>query len=398
MSHQTSFRVLTLGNISSKGLSELSTGPFYTGPTVRDPDAIIVRSERVATDEYPKLLAVARAGAGVNNITVANATARGVCVFNTPGANANAVAELVFTMLGVYARRIGVALGYIRNLASSSLDDAEIRKTVEEEKSRFTGIELAGRTLAVVGLGAVGVQVANRGVLKGMRVIGCDPSPTVANMHQLDPRVEIAKGMDAAIALADVLSVHVPLIDGTRHLIGRKELGVMRRGAILVNFSREGVYDEDAVLRTLSDGKIAAYISDFPNGRIIDVPGVIVTPHLGASTDDANEKCAAMAGAQLRNYLLRGTVVNSVNFPTVETPLHPDTMTRLVVINRNVPGMIASVTRILANAGINIAGMKNYGNDAVGYNVIDATSLVPPPLLREIGDITGVVRVRALIP
>jgi D-3-phosphoglycerate dehydrogenase len=349
----------------------------------------------VDTDEIPSMLAIARAGAGVNNISIEKATEKGVCVFNTPGANANAVAELVFIMLGIAARKIHKSLDFTQALAAEG-DDKVIGEKVEKGKAQFSGFELQGKTLGVVGLGKIGVLAANAGLQHGMQVIGYDPFPTVANVHLLNPKVEIKHKLDDILARADVISVHVPLSDKTRHLIGEAQLKKAKQGVILMNYARKGIYDDQAVIAALDAGQVSMYLSDFPYKALLGRPNVICTPHLGASTAESEENCAVMAVNQLKNYLEYGVVANSVNFPITEVYPEASTRTRLVVINKDVPNMIAQITQAVGGAGINIGSFTNASNGKIGYNIIDVEADVPDAVVNAIKGIGNVIRVRVL--
>lgn len=388
------FKIKTLNNISQQGL-KLFNDNYAVTPGEASPDAVLVRSAIVDTDEIPSMLAIARAGAGTNNISIDKATEKGVCVFNTPGANANAVAELVFIMLGIAARKVHKSMDFTQALAAET-DDKVIGEKVEKGKAQFSGFELQGKTLGIIGLGKIGVLAANAGLQHGMTVIGYDPFPTVANVHLLHPRVEIAHKLDDILAKADVISVHVPLSDKTRHLISEAQLKKAKQGVILMNYARKGIYDDQAVIAALETGKVGIYISDFPYKALLGRPNVICTPHLGASTAESEENCAVMAVNQLRNYLEYGVVANSVNFPITEVYPEAATKTRLVVINKDVPNMIAQVTQAVGAAGLNIASFTNASNGKIGYNIIDLESDVPESVVSAIKGIDKVVRVRML--
>ncbi|MDB5102529.1 MAG: D-isomer specific 2-hydroxyacid dehydrogenase NAD-binding protein [Fibrobacteres bacterium] len=388
------FKIKTLNNISQQGLKLFGDNYAVSGDA-SSPDAVLVRSAIVDTDEIPSMLAIARAGAGVNNISIDKATEKGVCVFNTPGANANAVAELVFIMLGIAARKIHKSLEFSQALAGEA-DDKAISEKVEKGKANFSGFELQGKTLAVIGLGKIGVLVSNAGLQHGMNVIGYDPFPTVANVHLLNPRVEIAHKLDDVIAQADVISVHVPLSDKTRNLIGEAQLKKAKNGVILMNYARKGIYDDAAVVAGLESGKVSHYINDFPSKALLGRPNVICTPHLGASTAESEENCAVMAVKQLRNYLEYGIVANSVNFPIIEVYPEESTRTRVVVINKDVPNMIAQITQVIGKAGLNIVSFTNASNGKVGYNIIDLDKDLSEALVETIKAIGNVVKVRVL--
>ncbi|MEO6097021.1 MAG: phosphoglycerate dehydrogenase [Fibrobacteria bacterium] len=388
------FKIKTLNNISQQGL-KLFGDNYDVGADSSSPDAVLVRSAIVDTDEIPSMLAIARAGAGVNNISIDKATDKGVCVFNTPGANANAVAELVFIMLGIAARKIHKSLEFSQTM-SVEADDKIINEKVEKGKANFSGFELQGKTLGVIGLGKIGVLVSNAGLQHGMNVVGYDPFPTVANVHLLNPRVEITPKLEEIIAKSDIITVHVPLSDKTRGLIGEAQLKKAKQGVILMNYARKGIYDDAAVIAALDSGKVSHYINDFPSKALLGRPNVICTPHLGASTAESEENCAVMAVNQLRNYLEYGIVANSVNFPIIEAYPEEHTRTRVVVINRDVPNMIAQITQVIGNAGLNIVSFTNASNGKVGYNIIDLDKELPEPLVATIKGIGNVVRVRVL--
>lgn len=369
---------------------------YVIGHDVSDPEAILVRSAEVEVDAFPSLLAVARAGVGVNNITIREATGRGIPVFNTPGANANAVAELVFVMLGFVARRIDQAIGFVRELSNRTTDTFPIEEAVEKSKACFAGFELRGKTLGVIGLGKIGVCVANLGVRFGMKVIGFDPKPTIANIHQVDSRVEIVSTIEHVLRDSDIVTVHVPLTADTRHLIGRREIKELKSGCILMNYARSGIYDDVEVLEALREQRIAMYVTDFPTEILLQEQKVICTPHLGASTVESEENCAVMAVRQLKQYVEFGVVNNSVNFPTVSVMPHQKTRARLCVVNRDVPNMIAHISSVLGEDGINIHSFVNESNGVIGYNLVDLTEDVSSELITRIKSIDGVIRVRML--
>jgi len=388
------YRVKTLNSIASEGLALL--GPDYAvRADEKDPMGILVRSALVDTDEYPSLLAVARAGAGVNNITVEKATTKGICVFNAPGANANAVAELVFVMLGISARNIHLAINFCGSLAG--LNNKEVNEQVEAKKAAFRGFELAGKTLGVLGLGKIGVRVANGGLQRQMRVIGFDPSPALENIHQLSPEVSIAKSWKEVIEKVNVLTLHMPFNEKLRNFINADVLKRLPQGAILVNYARGSLVDEAAVLAALDSGRLAGYVTDFPTAAMLSNPKIIVSPHLGASTEESEELCSSMAVQELKDYLEYGTITNSVNFPTVESVPSDEVHTRLIMINRDVPGMIGFASQKIGDRGINITSYLNASNGSVGYNIIDLESPIPDDLVREIAGHAGVVRVRTIV-
>lgn len=389
------YRIATLNKISPEGLN-LFGSEYEVADGLSSPDAILVRSAQLDTDGYPDTLAIARAGAGVNNITVEKATASGICVFNTPGANANAVAELVFTVLGSYARNVLPGIQFARDTAAATDSDKELDEKVEKGKGKFAGFELAGKTLGVIGLGKIGVLVANLGVQHRMKVVAFDPFPSIDNIHALEPAVQILKSMAQVAAACDVLSIHVPLSDKTRGLVNTQFLSGMKDGAILMNYSRGPVVAEADVVAALESGKLRAYLNDFPSKALINHPKAICTPHLGASTEESEENCATMAVLQLKAYLELGNVVNSVNFPLCESIPDAAVKTRLIVINKDVPNMIATVSQILGAAGVNIASYNNKSNGKVGYNIVDVEGDIPAAAVDAVKASADVIRVRVI--
>lgn len=389
------YRIATLNKISPEGLN-LFGSEYEIADGLSSPDAILVRSAQLDTDGYLSTLAIARAGAGVNNITVDKATAAGICVFNTPGANANAVAELVFTVLGCYARNILPGIQFATETAAATDSDKELDEKVEKGKGKFAGFELAGKTLGVIGLGKIGVLVANGGIASGMDVVAFDPFPSVDNIHQLEPSVKIAKSMAEVAKSCDILSVHVPLMDKTRGMVDSAFIGGMKDGAILVNYSRGPIVKESDVIAALDSGKLRAYLNDFPSKALVAHAKSICTPHLGASTEESEENCATMAVNQLKGYLELGNVVNSVNFPVCESVPADAVKTRLIVINKDVPNKIAAITKVLGDAGVNIASLVNKSNGKVGYNIIDVEGEIPSAAVESVKSAEDVIRVRVI--
>lgn len=387
------YRIKKINNIVPEGLAHFSD-QFVVSPEETAPDGIILRSSPLDVDDYPELLCVARAGAGTNNINVERATELGICVLNTPGANANAVVDLVFPMIGVWKRNIYKGIEFCKSL--SSIPPEKVAKEVEARKSAFRGEEIAGKKLAVIGLGQIGVRMANAGVYRYMQVTGYDPSPAIANIHQLSPEVRIRRNLANAVGDADVVTLHLPLVEGTRQLVGPKFIGRMKRGAILVNYARGPVVDEDAVVAALDSGQLSAFLSDFPSPKIIGHEKVLTTPHLGASTAESEENCSTMAVKELAHYLKYGNVVHSVNFPNIEAVPGDEVVTRLIVINRDVPGMIAGVSNILGSHGINIASYLNRSNGRVGYNIIDVETKISPQVVEEVERNEDVIRTRVI--
>jgi D-3-phosphoglycerate dehydrogenase len=387
------YRIKIINRIAPEGLALF--GPNYqVSPDEASPHGIVVRSSQVDTDDYSELLAVARAGAGVNNITVDKATEHGICVFNTPGANANAVAELLFTMLGTQMRHIHEGVELCKELAG--LDDAAINQAVEARKAAFRGVELAGKTLGVIGVGKIGVMVANGGVQRQMKVVAFDPFPALENIHALSYDVKLSKSLGAVLQGADIVTIHVPLNKKTRGLVNREFVAQMRPGATLINFARGEIVDDAPVLKALDEGKLQGYISDFPNRKNLGNPRVLTSPHLGASTEESEENCACLAVSELKEYLEYGTISRSVNFPTVESIPSGSCHARLIMINRDIPGMIGFATNILGSSNINIASYMNESNGQIGYNIIDVESPVPQEVITRIEAHPDVIRTRLI--
>lgn len=387
------FRIQTLNSISQKGLDRLPGDRYEVGSDVGHPDAILVRSADMHDVNIPaSVLAVGRAGAGTNNIPVSLLSQRGVPVFNAPGANANAVKELVLAGLFLGARHIGPALDFVRtlDLAGDALDDA-----VEQGKKRFIGHELPGRALGVVGLGAIGVEVANAAHLLGMHVLGYDPQITVQRAWQLSSGVEQALSLEDLFARSNAVTVHVPLTDGTQGLVNAKRIALMPEGSTILNFARAAIVDEAAVLAALRTGRIAAYVCDFPSAATRGVAGVIALPHLGASTSEAEENSAAMVADTLRDFLENGNIRHSVNFPEAALPRVPATA-RIAIANSNVPNMVGQISTRLAEAGLNISDLLNKSKGEVAYTLIDIDGKVPAGLVEKIGGIQGVLSARAV--
>jgi D-3-phosphoglycerate dehydrogenase len=385
------FRILTLNNISARGLARLPRERYQVSDSIGRPDAILVRSADMHAMSIPaEVRAVGRAGAGVNNIPVAPLAARGVVVFNTPGANANAVKELVLAGLLLAARNIGPAWLFARALAG---DDAAIDAAVEQGKKRFVGFELPGRTLGVVGLGAVGVEVANSALALGMKVLGYDPQLTVQRAWQLSSSAEQAGSLEDLFARSDAITLHVPLNEATAGLANAARLALMKPDATLLNFARGAIVDDGAVIAALDAGRLHAYVCDFPCNALKDHPRVVTLPHLGASTGEAEENCAVMAAEQLRDFLENGNIRNSVNYPEAVLPRVPNT-TRLGVANRNVPNMVGQISTCLAAQRINIADLLNKSRGEYAYTLIDAEGTISDALLAQIRAIDGVLSAR----
>jgi len=386
------FRILTLNQISAHGLHRFPSARYTVGKSVDDPDAIIVRSHDMRAMAIPRSVkAVGRAGAGTNNIPVAEMSKRGAPVFNAPGANANAVKELVLAALLLGARNVVPALRYVDGLDPGAPD---LEARVEEGKKQFAGVELPGRTLGIVGLGSIGSLVADTAIKLGMKAIGFDPEITVDAAWRLPSSVRKANSIDEVIRHADFISLHVPLVPATRHLVDARKLALAKPGAFLLNFSRDAIVDEDAVVAALRSQKLRGYLCDFPSAKLIGEPRVVALPHLGASTAEAEENCAAMVVDQVREYLEHGTIANAVNFPNVE--MTRESPHRLAIANANVPNMLGQISSTVARAGLNIHNMVNKSRGDMAYTLVDVDSAVDDATIRSIASIDGVLSVRAI--
>src|SRR5689334_11016978 len=385
------FKILTLNNISARGLARLPRERYDVSSELTAPDGILVRSadmHKVAV--APSVLAIGRAGAGTNNIPVAEMSKRGIPVFNAPGANANAVKELVLASLFLAARNIVQAWDFARALEG---DDETIDKAVEAGKKKFVGFEIPGRTLGVIGLGAIGVEVANSALALGMKVLGYDPQITVQRAWQLSSNVEQALSLDDLFSRSDVITVHVPLTNDTRGLVNATRLKLMKKGGVILNFSRAAIVDDRAVIAALDDGRLHAYVCDFPKNDLKSHSKVVTLPHLGASTGEAEENCAVMVADTLRDFLENGNIRNSVNFPEVVLPRAPNS-TRLAVANSNVPNMVGQISTCLAAANLNIADLLNKSRGEYAYTLIDTDGAVSDDIVKKIRGIEGVLAAR----
>jgi len=386
------FEVLVLNQISANGLKRLPAERYKIGPDLTAPDAVLVRSADMhALTIPPTVVAIGRAGAGTNNIPVGEMSARGVPVFNAPGANANAVKELVLAAMLMTARNLAPALRFVAGLDAAS---KHMEKAVEEGKKAFAGFELAGHTLGIVGLGKVGCLVADAAIKLGMDVHGFDPHITVDAAWSLPAQVRRAASVADVLKHADFLSLHVPLIDATRDLVNADNLPLMHAGAVLLNFSREGVVNEAAVLAALDAKRLGWYACDFPSPAANAHARVLALPHLGASTGEAEENCAVMVVDQLRAYLEHGVVANAVNFPAVS--MARESAHRVAIANANVPNMLGQISTAMAAAGLNIHNMVNKSRGDMAYTLVDVDSPVSPQVLESIRAITGVLSVRDL--
>lgn len=386
------YKIQTLNKISAKGLELLPREGYEVGSEIPNPDAIILRSHKMHDRTIPpSVRAIGRAGAGVNNIPVDACSASGIVVFNTPGANANSVKEMVLMSLLLSSRRVADGMAWVKSLVGQG---AEVPKLVEQRKSDFAGPEIKGKKLGVIGLGAIGVMVANDATALGMEVTGYDPFISVDAAWGLSRAVKRAPGLSSLIAESDYLTVHVPLTEKTQGLINSETCAQMKKGTRLLNFSRGGLVNNGAVREALASGKIASYVTDFPDEELLKEPNVVCFPHLAASTPEAEENCATMAVTQVRNYLELGTIENSVNFPQCQ--MAPSASKRIVVANSNVPNMVGQITTLLAESKINIQDMINKSRGDFAYNIIDVENEVSEDLLRKIRAIDGVVMTRLI--
>jgi len=383
------FKILTLNSISSVGLKRFPSERYVVGGKVENPDAILVRSQDMHTMELPvRVRTIGRAGAGVNNIPVEKMSKRGVPVFNAPGANANAVKELVVAGMLIAARNLTPALKFVEGLQG---DDKTVDKTVENGKKDFAGFELPRHVLGVIGLGKVGSLVADTAIKLGMDVLGYDPEITVDAAWSLPAQVKKAGSIEEVLKASDLVTLHVPLVDATRKMINAARIKLMKKGSILLNFSRDGIVDNEAVLEALSAKHLRCYVCDFPAQKLIGHPQVVALPHLGASTAEAEDNCAVMVVDQVRDFMENGNILNSVNFPDVSMPR--ESPYRVCVANANVPNMVGQISTAMAKAGLNIHNMLNKSKREMAYTLLDVDSPVPADVVANIRSIEGVLSV-----
>ncbi|MEP7274988.1 MAG: phosphoglycerate dehydrogenase [Betaproteobacteria bacterium] len=388
----TKFQIQVYNQISSHGLHRFPAARFTVGKAVEQPDAIVLRSHDLnGATIPPSVKAIGRAGSGTNNIPVAALSKRGVPVFNAPGANANAVKELVLAALLIAARNVAPALAYVNALPAHAPD---LERRVEDGKKQFAGHELPGKTLGIVGLGAIGSLVADTAIKLGMKVTGFDPDITVDAAWRLPSSVRRAHGIDELLRHADFVTLHVPLVAATRGLIDGRRLALLKPGAALVNFARDAIVDDAAVVAALRARKLRYYLCDFPSPALIGEPGVVALPHLGASTEEAEENCAIMVVDQVREFLDNGTIANAVNFPSVDMPR--EAPFRVGIANANVPNMVGQISTAMAKAGLNIHNMLNKSRGEMAYTLVDVDSAVEPAVVDAISAIDGVLSVRAI--
>jgi len=386
------YTIKTYNNISEQGLTRLPSDEYTIDTEAASPDAIMLRSFKMHEEPVAdSVRAVGRAGAGVNNIPVDAMSDKGIVVFNAPGANANAVKELVIAGMLMACRNIGQAWQYTTTLEGS---DAEVTKAVEAGKKKYVGYELPGRTLGVIGLGAIGVQIANAADALGMRVIGFDPTITVKSAWQLSSNVEEVDSADELFKQADFVTFHVPLLDSTKNLLNAERLATMKDGSVILNFARDGIVDDSAALAAIDSGKIHAYVCDFPSNELKGHANVITLPHLGASTGEAEDNCAIMIADQLKDFLQNGNIRNSVNFPNIKLARIGET--RLAIANKNMPDMLAQVSHVLGQSNVNIKHMVNESKGDLAYTLIDVESEPSPDAIANINAIDGVLSVRVI--
>jgi len=386
------YKIQTLNKIAACGLDRLPRDNYETATEILNPAGILVRSADMHSSEIPaSVMAIARAGAGVNNIPVDKCTQRGIVVFNTPGANANGVKELVLASMLLSSRSLYDGIKWTQTLKEKG---DEVPDLVEKGKSQFVGPELQGKTLGVIGLGAIGALVANSAAALGMRVLGFDPYISVEAAWKLSHEVVKAPNLDALVAESDYITIHVPLVKDTKNLFNADRIARMKKGSRLLNFSRSGLVDNEAIKAAIAEKRVASYITDFPEAEMIGVEGVICVPHLGASTPESEDNCAIMAADQLREYLERGNIRNSVNFPNCE--MAPTGKSRITLINSNVPKVISNVTTLLGTSGLNIDEMLNKNRGDIAYNIIDVSDTVTAELVESLKAVEGVISVRVI--
>ena len=383
--------IKTLNKISQKGLSLFGDG-YNIDENIQNPDAIVVRSYKMHNMDFNKeLKAIARAGAGVNNIPLDRCTDEGIVVFNTPGANANAVKELVVASLFLASRDIASGISWVQSIKE---EGDNVPSLVEKNKSNFAGCEIKGKTLGVIGLGAIGAMVANSAIDLGMDVIGYDPYLSVDGAWLLSNQIQRSISLDEIFNKSDYITIHVPLLDSTKNMINKESLQKCKDGVKIINFARGGLVNNDDIIEALNSNKVSCYVTDFPEAKLLNIKGVVPIPHLGASTTESEENCAVMAVKQIKDFLENGNIVNSVNFPNCS--LAKSGEKRLIVANKNIPHMIGNITSILANKGINIEDMLNKSKNDIAYNIIDLSGDINQTLVQEIEKLEGVIFARII--
>lgn len=387
------YRISTLNKIASCGLNRLSREEYEIATELPNPDAIIVRSAKMHDMELPSTLkAIARAGAGTNNIPIDTCSEKGIVVFNTPGANANAVKELVLTSLFLASRKIYRGMVWAQTLTGKG---DEIPKLIEAGKNNFVGGEIKGKTLGIIGLGAIGISLANDAISLGMNVYGYDPFISVDAAWGLSSAVKRAKSLDQLLAKSDFITLHIPLTDETKGLICKEKLALMKDGVSIINLSRGGIVNNAAIIEAAKAGKISRYVTDFPEEELLNNENILCIPHLGASTPEAEDNCAIMACDQIADFLEHGNIKNSINFPNCELLAHPENE-RLIIINKNIPNMVAQITTLLAAKDVNITDMINKNRGDFAYNIINIDGTITDEIINELKNIDGIVSARAI--
>ena len=386
------FRIKTLNKIASVGLAQLDKGRFVVEDDCANPDGILVRSAKMHDYEFPEALrAIARAGAGTNNIPIDRCSEAGIVVFNSPGANANAVKEeVIFAMLAA-SRHMFEANEWAKHEAASG---ADVLTTMEKAKSQFAGPEIFGKTLGIIGLGAIGAKVADAALGLGMNIVGYDPYLSVHAALSLDRRVDVVSNLDDLLKVSDYITIHVPLNDSTRNTIDAAAIAKMKGDVRIINLARNGLVDEEALIPALESGRVAAYVTDFPDNRIANATGVIALPHLGASTPESEDNCAIMAAHELQDYLENGNITNSVNMPAVSMERSGEA--RICVIHHNIPNTLAQITSIVSGAGMNVENLANKSRKDYAYTMLDVNGKVADAMVEQIKGIEGVIRVRVM--
>ena len=386
------FKIKTMNKIAGVGLEQLPADLYTVGDDLSNEDGILVRSAKLHDYFFPpNLWAIARAGAGTNNIPIDRCSEAGIVVFNTPGANANAVKELVICALMLASRDIIGGCDWVREQAASGV---EVSSVVEKGKSAFVGPELYHKNLGIIGLGAIGVLVANAAIQLGMEVYGYDPYLSVDTALRLDRHVHVVKDVAELYKQADYITIHVPYMDSTRHTINADAIAQMKEGVRIINLARGELVDDDAMIAALEAGKVARYVTDFPNNRLLAAPNVVATPHLGASTPESEDNCAIMAAKELRDFLENGNIKNSVNFPNVE--MDRSGVQRLCIIHKNIPAMLANITLQLSEDGVNVENMTNKSRGDYAYTIVDAGAVVEESAINDIKKVPGIIRVRVI--
>lgn len=386
------FKIQTLNKISPEGLKRFPMDEYEIASEFNNPDAILLRSAKMHDMQLPtSVKAIGRAGAGVNNIPIEACTEQGIVVFNTPGANANAVKELVVAAMLLSSRNLVQGINWTKSLSG---EGTEVPKIVEKGKADFVGPEILGKTLGVIGLGAIGMLVANAGEALGMNVIGFDPYISIDSAWGLSKNVKKAISLDSLLQEADYISLHVPLVETTKEFLNKSKFDIMKPGIRIMNFARGGLLNEKDLFAALDSGKVASFVTDFPEADLINHPKVICIPHLGASTPESEDNCALMVVDQVRDFLENGNIKNSVNFPNATMPRNG--RNRLIIANKNIPRMVGNITAVLADENINIADMLNKHFGDIAYNIIDIDGDIPDEKVQKISDIQGVFMVRVL--